>query len=76
MMVQKTSQQRLQDKVDLNLYAKNKQSYLLRTSQPDLKYIVKELRMFEKIGELEKIVERRLDDVRFYNITLNEDQIF
>ena len=46
--------------INLNLYTKRKQSYLLRTSQPDLKDIVKEIRVLGgKIEKLEKIVEGR-----------------
>lgn len=47
--------------IDLNLYTKNKIIHLLKTSQPDLKDIVKELRTLGgKIDKLEQIVESRL----------------
>ena len=48
-------------KINLNLYTKSTQSYLLKTSQPDLKDIVKEIRALGgKIDKIEKIVEERL----------------
>jgi hypothetical protein len=46
---------------NLDLYIKRAKSYPLRTSQPDLKDIVKELKTLGgKIDKLEKIVESRL----------------